>query len=92
MTTYLTYHSQVGYTPFFGQGLIRPVYFTLLASHVILATVVIPLILITIIFALKGNFVRHPEIAGWALPLWFYVSISGVLVYLLGFHLYTPVI
>lgn len=89
MVSYLTYHSQVGYMPFVGQGLIRPVYFTLLASHVILAAVIVPLVLTTVIFAIKGNFVRHPKIARWTLPLWFYVSVSGVLIYLLGFHIYS---
>ncbi len=91
MASYLTYHSQVGYMPFVGQGWIRPVYFTLLASHVILATVIAPLVLITVALAIKGNFTRHPKIARWTLPLWFYVSVSGILIYLLGFHIYTTV-
>lgn len=92
MISYLTYHSQVGYMPFVGQGMIRPVYFTLLASHVILAAIIVPLVLITVVFAVKGNFIRHPNIARWTLPLWLYVSVSGVLIYLLGFHIYTSVI
>jgi uncharacterized membrane protein YozB (DUF420 family) len=90
MVSYLTYHARVGYMPFTGQGMIRPFYFTLLASHVILAAVIVPLVLITVAFAIKGNFVRHPRIARWTLPLWFYVSVSGVLIYLLGFHIYPP--
>jgi uncharacterized membrane protein YozB (DUF420 family) len=90
MVSYLTYHSQVGYTPFEGQGLIRPAYFTLLASHVVLAAAIVPLVLVTVFFALRGDFARHPRIARWTLPLWFYVSITGVLIYLLGFHLYRP--
>ena len=90
MVSYLTYHSQVGYTPFEGQGLVRPVYFTLLASHVILAAVIVPLVLITVYFALRGNFARHPRIARWTLPLWLYVSVTGVLIYVMGFHLYRP--
>ena len=89
MVSYLTYHAQVGYEPFVGQGFIRPIYFTLLASHVILAAVIVPLVLATVIFAIQGNFTRHPKIARWALPLWFYVSVSGVLIYILGFHIYT---
>jgi len=89
MVSYLTYHAQVGYEPFVGQGFIRPIYFTLLASHVILAAVIVPLVLTTVVFAIQGNFARHPKIARWTLPLWFYVSISGVLIYILGFHIYT---
>ena len=90
MVSYLTYHAEVGYMPFAGGGSIRPFYFTLLASHVILAAVIVPLVLVTVIYAIKGNFDRHPRIARWTLPLWFYVSVSGVLIYILGFHIYTP--
>jgi putative membrane protein len=89
MVSYLTYHARVGYLPFTGQGIIRPFYFTLLASHVILAAVIVPLVLLTVFFAIMGNFNRHPRLARWTLPLWFYVSVSGVLIYILGFHIYT---
>ena len=90
MISYLTYHAAVGYMPFTGQGMIRPFYFTLLASHIVLAAVIVPLVLTTVFFALRGNFTRHPQIARWTLPLWLYVSVSGVVIYLLGFHLYPP--
>jgi len=90
MVSYLTYHARVGYMPFAGQGIIRPFYFTLLASHVILAAVIVPLVLSTVFFAIKGDFSKHPRIARWTLPLWLYVSVSGVVIYLLGFHVYTP--
>jgi uncharacterized membrane protein YozB (DUF420 family) len=90
MISYLTYHARVGYMPFAGEGMIRPFYFTLLASHVILAAVIVPMVLITVAYALKGNFNTHPRVARWTLPLWFYVSVSGVLIYILGFHIYTP--
>ena len=90
MISYLTYHAKVGYMPFAGQGIIRPFYFTLLASHVILAAVIVPLVLVTVYFAIRGNFIRHPRLARWTLPLWFYVSVSGVVIYLLGFHVYPP--
>ena len=89
MVSYLTYHASVGYMPFAGQGIIRPFYFTLLASHVILAAAIVPLVLLTVTFALMGNFNKHPRLARWTLPLWFYVSVSGVLIYILGFHVYT---
>ncbi|MGB5705748.1 MAG: DUF420 domain-containing protein [Arenicellales bacterium] len=90
MVSYLTYHAEVGYTPFEGYGLIRPVYFTMLASHVILAAAIVPLVLITVFYAVKQNFSKHPKLARWTLPLWLYVSISGVLIYILGFHIYKP--
>lgn len=90
MVSYLTYHAHVGYMPFAGQGIIRPFYFTLLASHVILAAVIVPLVLTTVFFAIKADFNRHPRLARWTLPLWFYVSVSGVVIYLLGFHVYPP--
>jgi uncharacterized membrane protein YozB (DUF420 family) len=90
MVSYLTYHAHVGYMPFAGQGIIRPFYFTLLASHVILAAAIVPLVLTTVFFAIKADFNRHPRIARWTLPLWLYVSVSGVMIYLLGFHVYPP--
>lgn len=90
MVSYLTYHAQVGYMPFAGQGTIRPFYFTLLASHVILAALIVPLVLTTVFFAIKSDFSRHPRLARWTLPLWLYVSVSGVVIYLLGFHVYPP--
>ena len=90
MISYLTYHAEVGYAPFAGQGLIRPIYFTMLASHVILAAVIVPLVILTVYFAMKANFSKHPKLARWTLPLWLYVSVSGVLIYVLGFHIYKP--
>ena len=90
MTSYLIYHAKVGYMPFNGQGSIRPFYFTLLASHVILAALIVPMVLTTVWFAIKGNFKLHPRVARWTLPLWLYVSVSGVVIYILGFHIYPP--
>ena len=90
MISYLIYHAHVGYMPFAGQGIIRPFYFILLASHVILAAVIVPLVLTTVFFAVRGDFNKHPRVARWTLPLWIYVSVSGVVIYLLGFHVYPP--
>ncbi|HUV21790.1 MAG TPA: DUF420 domain-containing protein [Gammaproteobacteria bacterium] len=90
LVSYISYHAMVGYQPFAGEGLIRPVYFTLLGSHIVLAAVVVPLVLLTLWFAARGNFDRHPRIARWTLPVWLYVSVSGVVIYLLGFHIYAP--
>jgi uncharacterized membrane protein YozB (DUF420 family) len=90
LVSYLTYHAKVGYQPFEGQGIIRPFYFTILFSHIILSGVIVPMVLLTVFFALKGNFNKHPRIARWTLPTWIYISISGVIVYVLAFHVYPP--
>jgi len=90
LASYLTYHNLVGYAPFAGEGWIRPIYFTLLFSHIVLAAVIVPLVVMTVWFAARGNFERHPRIARWTLPIWLYVSASGVVVYLLAFHVYRP--
>ncbi len=88
---YLYYHSQVGNIPFAGQGAIRPVYFTILITHVVLAAAIVPLVITTVIFAARGRFEKHKRIARWTLPIWLYVSVTGVLIYLLAFQLYPPV-
>jgi len=81
--------TSVGYIPFKGQGMVRPFYFTLLASHVILAALLAPMIAVTAFHAIKGNFDKHKRIARWTLPVWLYVSVTGVLIYFLVFHIYT---
>jgi uncharacterized membrane protein YozB (DUF420 family) len=81
LISYLVYHYNVGSVAFTGQGLIRRVYFTILISHTILAMAIVPLVLITVSRALRGRFDRHKRIARWTLPLWFYVSVTGVIVY-----------
>ena len=86
LVSYLYYHAQVGSVPFQGQGWIRPVYFTILISHTVLAVVIVPLVLVTLTRALRGRFDRHKKIARWTFPLWLYVSITGVIVYLLLYH------
>jgi len=88
LISYLIYHAKVGSVAFRGQGWIRPVYFTLLASHTVLAAAILPLALITLSRALREQFDRHKRIARWTLPLWLYVSVTGVLVYFLLYHLY----
>ena len=87
LISYLTYHFQVGSVPFRGQGWIRWMYFTILISHTILAAVIVPLVLLTLFRALKGNFERHKRIARWTLPLWLYVSVTGVVVYWMLYRL-----
>ncbi len=81
LISYLVYHFQVGSVPFKGQGWIRPVYFTILLTHTILATTVVPLALITLTRALRERFDAHRRIARWTLPTWLYVSVTGVIVY-----------
>jgi uncharacterized membrane protein YozB (DUF420 family) len=88
LISYLTYHYYHGATRFAGQGLVRPLYFAILLTHTILAVVIVPLILITLYRAARKDFVRHRRIARWTLPLWLYVSVTGVIVYLMLYHLY----
>ncbi|HEY1423641.1 MAG TPA: DUF420 domain-containing protein [Candidatus Acidoferrum sp.] len=90
LISYLVYHYRVGHVPFAGQGWIRPVYFVLLTSHTILAVVIVPLILITLRRAWTERFDKHRAIARWTLPLWFYVSVTGVIVYWMVYQLYGP--
>jgi uncharacterized membrane protein YozB (DUF420 family) len=92
LISYLVYHARVGSVHFQGQGWIRPVYFVLLGSHTILAAVIVPMILITLRRAWLEQFDRHRLIARWTLPLWFYVSVTGVIVYFLLYHLYAPAV
>lgn len=82
LVSYLAYHRFHGDTPYPGQGWIRPVYFFILISHIVLSGVVLPLLLTTVWFAGLGVFERHKRLARWTFPLWLYVSVSGVLVYL----------
>jgi putative membrane protein len=81
LISYLVYHYQVGSVPFKGQGGIRLVYFTILLTHTILATTVVPLALVTLFRAFKERFDRHRHIARWTFPIWLYVSVTGVVVY-----------
>lgn len=85
--SYLIYHALTGPTRFSGQGWIRPFYYTVLISHVVLAIIVLPLALTTLYRAWRRKFFRHRRIARWTLPIWLYVSVSGVVVYLLLYHL-----
>ena len=89
LTCYLTYHFTVKtLTHFVEPQWFRPFYLALLASHTILAAVILPLIIASVIFAAKQNFERHKKIARWTWPLWMYVSVTGVLVYLLLYQIF----
>jgi uncharacterized membrane protein YozB (DUF420 family) len=88
LISYLVYHYRVGHVAFQGQGWIRPVYFVLLLTHTILAIVIVPLILVTLRRAWMERFDKHRIIARWTLPLWMYVSVTGVIVYILLYQVY----
>jgi putative membrane protein len=87
LACYLVYHAQVGSVRFTRQGLVRPLYFTILITHVSLAFLVLPLAIVTLSRGLKSRFRQHRQIARWTFPIWLYVSVTGVLVYVL---LYQP--
>jgi uncharacterized membrane protein YozB (DUF420 family) len=87
LVSYVIYHANIGSRPFTGQGPIRIVYFTILITHVILAAAILPMALITLNHALRGRFERHVPIARWTLPIWLYVSLTGVVVYLMLYQL-----
>lgn len=86
LISYVIYHYHAGSKPFTGTGLMRPIYFTILITHVILAAAIVPLVLMTVTRAFRAQFARHRAIARWTLPLWLYVSVTGVLVYWMLYH------
>jgi len=90
LVSYLIYHYRVGHVAFQGQGWVRPFYFVLLISHTILAIVIVPMILVTLRRAWLQKFDKHKIIARWTWPLWFYVSVTGVVVYLMVYQIYPP--
>ena len=91
LVSYLIYHVRIHQVVHFqGQGWIRPVYFTLLLSHTILAVVIVPMIIVTLRRAWLQRFDKHRVIARWTLPLWLYVSVTGVIVYVMVYQIYAP--
>ncbi len=88
LTSYLIYHFNHGATRFQGTGIVRPIYFTILLSHTILAIVIVPLVVLTFYRAFRGDFMRHRRIARITLPLWLYVCVTGVIVYLMLYQIY----
>jgi len=88
LVSYVTYHANAGSVPFRGTGVIRIVYFAILIPHIILAATILPLALVTAARGLRGDYSRHVRIARWTLPLWLYVSVTGVIVYLMLYQLY----
>ena len=87
LVCYVVYHAQVGSVRFTRQGFVRPLYFTILVTHVTMAAVVLPMAIVTLTRGLKGRYPQHRRLARWTFPIWMYVSVTGVLVYVL---LYQP--
>ena len=87
LVCYVVYHAQVGSVRFTREGFVRPLYFTILATHVVLAFTLVPLAIVTLSRGLKARYPQHRRIARWTFPIWMYVSVTGVLVYVL---LYQP--
>lgn len=81
LVSYLIYHNFVGHTPFPGEGLIRPVYFFILITHIILSATVVPLVLTSYYFAFAGKFSTHRKVSKWTFPVWLYVSVTGVVIF-----------
>ena len=88
LVSYVVYHANAGSRPFPGQGIIRPIYFVILMTHVVLAATIVPLALITATRGLRSQFDRHVRIARWTFPIWLYVSVTGVVIYLMLYQLY----
>lgn len=87
LVSYVTYHANAGSRPFQGQGAIRWVYFSILLTHVILAAAIVPLALVTLTRGLRARYDSHARIARWTLPIWLYVSVTGVVVYLMLYRM-----
>jgi len=90
LVSYVTYHQKVGYVPFAGQGVVRALFFSILITHIIAAAAIVPLVLTTVAYAVRGQHAKHRRIARWAFPLWVYTSGTGIIVYLFVFHIYPP--
>jgi uncharacterized membrane protein YozB (DUF420 family) len=88
LISYVTYHLHIGSHPFGGQGAVRLIYFSILISHVLLAIVILPLAIVTLTRGLRGQYARHVKIARKTFPIWMYVSVTGVIVYVMLYQLY----
>ena len=87
LVSYLVYHAQHGSTPFTGEGAVRTLYFTILITHTVLAALVPPLVVATLTLALRGHRTRHRQLARFTWPIWMYVSVTGVIIYLMLYQL-----
>ena len=87
LVSYVVYHAQVGSRPFAGTGAVRTIYLTILFTHVVLAALIVPLALVTLVRGLRRDDARHRRIARWTLPIWMYVSVTGVIIYVMLYRL-----
>ena len=87
LTSYTIYHAQSGSHPFPGHGFARPLYYSILASHVLLAALILPLAIVTLTRGLRARYVTHRKIARWTLPIWIYVSVTGVVIYVMLYRI-----
>ena len=92
LVSYVTYHYARGgqATPFTGQGVVRPIYFTILISHILLAFIILPLVISTVVPVFRRRWEKHKRLGRWTMPIWFYVSVTGVLVYLMLYRWFPP--
>jgi uncharacterized membrane protein YozB (DUF420 family) len=88
LTSYVVYHANTGSKPFPGHGPVRALYFTILLTHVVLAATIVPMVLITLRRGLRMDVARHRRIAKWTWPLWMYVSVTGVVIYLMLYRMF----
>ena len=88
LVSYLIYHFNAGLAKFGGEGVVRPIYFSILILHVVAAVAITPLVPVTVFRAISGRYDRHRKIARWTWPLWMYVAVSGVVVYVMAVHIY----
>jgi len=88
LASYLYYHAHVRSVHFPGTGWVRPLYFTILISHTVLAAVVVPLVVLSLNYGLRARFDRHRRLARWTFPIWLYVSVTGVVVYIMLYQIY----
>ena len=92
LVSYVTYHYARGgqATPFTGQGIVRPIYFAILISHILLAFIILPLVIATVVPAFRRRWEKHKRLGRWTMPIWLYVSVTGVLVYLMLYRWFPP--
>ena len=90
LVSYLIYHAQVGSVRFTAVGLVRPIYFTILLTHVLLAFTILPLVIIAVVPALRQRWDKHRRMGRWTMPIWLYVSVTGVIVYFMLYQWFRP--
>ena len=88
LASYVVYHANAGSKPFQGTGPVRAAYFAILITHIVLAAAIVPMVLMTLARAIRQRFDRHAAIARWTLPIWLYVSVTGVVIYVMLYRLY----